>query len=495
MNDKITVQICEKSMSGEITAEISMPDYEPEIRRLLRVGLTLTPPAGFSDTSRIGMNGEAIFDILYAGNDGALYSTRARESYELTEALKPSEKGAEITAVIGDVTPESLISRASAPRKISLRCKLRGHARGFGDEEITERATYIENPDSIERLGGESEYTYIFPSAFAEATLSDDFTAELPTDVSGDVRVISYSAAAVFEDIEPARDEAVVKGSLNLSILASVDDTDSMPFRLTRKIPFAEVVDADGLEPTCKCVASICCTDCGFTVEENRIFCEPTIVIRLDAEENRRVEYTSDVYSTEVFSDSTTKRYEFPLLEKVFTGNFTASLRESLEDLGIDSGATISDATASAVVKNIENNANKLSFVGETTLNILTNNGDEYLLKEIKVPFKYDVNESENAPFFTDCHIVALTPRAKIDNGRLLCDCELHICGRSYTKAEVEAIDEVIFGENIERDDATTVCFPSPTDTLWDISKRYHIPTEAIFSQESRLKAGEAIIF
>ena len=173
MNDKITMQICEKTMSGDFSTELSMPDYEPEIRRLLRVGVTLTPPAGFADTGRLGMNGEIIYDILYAGNDGALYSTRTRESYELAEAFKSNEKASDITSIVCEITPESLVSRATAPRKLSLRCKLRGHARALSEQEISERSTYIENPDSIERLQGESEYAYIFNFFSQNFLLSD----------------------------------------------------------------------------------------------------------------------------------------------------------------------------------------------------------------------------------------------------------------------------------------------------------------------------------
>lgn len=495
MNDKITMQICEKTMSGDFNTELSMPDYEPEIRRLLRVGVTLTPPAGFFDTSRIGMNGEIIYDILYAGNDGALYSTRTSESYELAEAFKPNEKNSDITSIVCEITPESLVSRATAPRKLSLRCKLRGHARALGEQEITERATYIEDPNSVERLQDESEYAYIFPSAFAEARISDDFAAELPSGVSGDIRIISHTACAVCEDVEPANDEAVVKGTLHLSMLATVDDGESAPFKLSRKIPFAETVDMNELTPLCKCIASACCTECDFTLEENRVFCEPVLLIKLDAEEIRRAEYTKDIFSTDVASETTSKRYEFPVSEKNFSGNFTVSTREEVEALGIDPDSEIIDTTASAVVKNVEFDRNKWALVGETVMNFLTKSNGEYSVKEIKTPFKYEISGNEIAPFFTDCRVVALSPRAKTDGTRLLCDCELHACGRIYAKSGFEAIDEVIFGEPLERDSAITVCFPSPTDTLWDVSKRYHIPTDTINSQESRLRNGEAVIF
>jgi len=52
-----------------------------------------------------------------------------------------------------------------------------------------------------------------------------------------------------------------------------------------------------------------------------------------------------------------------------------------------------------------------------------------------------------------------------------------------FSKSELTALDEVIFGDYIDKDSTMTVCFPSPTDTVWDIAKRYHIPTEAIISQ------------
>ena len=493
MNERITAQICEKSMSGDFTTEISMPDYEPEIRRLLRVGVTLTPPLGFSDGGRVGMNGEIIYNVLYMGNDGQLYSTKTRESYELAEALKQLEKGEEITGIICSVFPDSVVSRAVAPRKISIKCKLKGTAKAFGWQEIAEKSTYIENPDSIERLQGEAVYSEIFPSVTAEAVLSEDFTPDVP--ISGDLRIITHTSAAVCESIEPSHGDAVVKGSLVLSVLAAVDDSDEKPFRITKKMPFAERVEADWLTPASKCIAEVCPTECEFGVEDNRIACEVGILIKLDSEEERRAVYTRDIYSTEVYSETTVARYEHPLSKRCFSGNFTSSLREELDTAGITDGAEVADATAVSVVKNIEFNDDKMALVGETLLNLLINTQNEYSTKEFKIPFRYETECGKTDQSITDCRVVSLPPRAKIDSGRILCDCELCFSGRIYEKSYFDALDQVVFGDRIEKDNAITVCFPSPTDSLWDVSKRYHIPTERIISQESQLKKQEPIVF
>lgn len=495
MNDYITTPICEKNMSGDFITELSMPDYEPEIRRLLRVDLTLTPAMGFFDTNKVGMNGEIIYNILYMGNDGALYSTRTRESYELAEAFKPSEKSTEPVCVICEAIPESLVSRATAPRKLSLRCKLRGSASVFGETELSEHSTYIENPESIERLNNECEYITFFPSAISEVRLSDDFTAQLPSGVSGDIRIICHNVAAVCESIEMSNEEATVKGTLNLSMLATVDDGEAKPFKLSHKLSFEEAVDVPELTPLCRCTATVCCTECDFSVEDNQVFCEPTVMIRINAEDDRRAEYTKDIYSTEAMSDCTLKQHEIRKLGKTFSGNITVSMNESLEEIAIPTGSEIFDATSNAVVKNIEQNGNKTIISGILSLNVLTSSENEYSAKELRTPFKYEFETGVSSPIFTDLAIIPLSPRTKIDGERVICDCELHIMGKFCQSSEFDAVNEVVFRETIARDDSVTVCFPSPTDTAWDIAKRYHIPTESITSQEQSIKKGEAVIF
>lgn len=483
MNDKIVIPICDKTATSDFTAEISMPDYEPEVRRLLRVGVTLTPPTPFSDASRVGMNGEIIYDILYAAGDGGLYSTRAREGYELTEARKGAEIGADMLALLCEVTPESLISRATAPRKLSIRCKLRGRMRGFAETELGERLTYVENPSAIQRLQGVSEYAHILPSALESIQISDDFTPELPSGVSGDLRIICHEAAVAVESIEPGRDEAVVKGTAYLSLLATVDDGESTPFKIHRKIPFAEVINAEGLSPLCECTATACCIDADFTLDENKISCELELAVKLDAQETRRAEYTRDLFSTEVESQTTTKRYEFPISERSFSGNFTASLYEPLEGMGFEADAEIIDANAAATAKNIEFDRSKWAVTGETAVNFLTKKDGEYGTKEVKLPFRYEVDGKSGAPVLCECAVAPIALRTKLDGGRLSIDCELHATGRICVKDSLEALDEGVFGETLDKDSAITVCFPASGSSIWDVAKRYHVTTDSIIAK------------
>ena len=485
MNDKIMTQTCDKVMSGDFSTELSMPDYEPEVRRLLRVGVTLAPVSGFCDGGRVGMRGEIIYDILYSGNDGGLYSARASENYELAEALKQSEKCAEELVIICEATPESLISRALAPRKISLKCKLRGRARGFAERELAERSTYIENPESVERLMGERECALIHPTRIGEVTLAEDFEAELPAGASGELRVISYNGSAVVSEVEAARDEALVKGVLYLDLLVALDDAEAAPFKLSRKIPFSEAIDAEGLTPSCRAMARAVCVGADISVDENRIFCEPTLSIAVDAEEEGAIEYTRDLYSTEVASEITTARYEFPVFEKSVLGSVSVSAREALERVGLESGDEVIDVYASASAKSVDSAGERWALLGELAFNFLVKTGGEYGVRELKLPFKYEFDGCESGAYFSDFGVVACSPRAKLDAEKISCDCEVSLCGRICSRGELTAVDEAIFGEPIRNDGLLRVCFPPAADTLWDVAKRYHKTVDSIVSQNA----------
>ena len=122
-------------------------------------------------------------------------------------------------------------------------------------------------------------------------------------------------------------------------------------------------------------------------------------------------------------------------------------------------------------------------MVGEIILNCLVLRDGEYSVRELKRPFRYDVEPEDGAPFFCDLRVFAAHPQVRLEGGRFSCDCELHAGVRICEKAEITALDEAVFGDPITRGGELLVCFPSPTDTAWDIGKRYHVPTEAVISR------------
>ena len=479
MNDKITIPVCDKNMTVELNTELSMPDYQPEVRRLLRVSVTLTPPEAYFDGSRVGMNGEAVYNILYAAEDGELYSAEAREHYDLNEAIKGHDCAESLTLVC-DVTPESLVSRVTAPRKLSLRCRLRGKIWGFCDRALGEDVTYVDDPSSIKRLERNMEYARILPTTLTKAEMSDRIAI---SGQDGDLRIVAHSAAVEVEDVECLEGEAVVKGAVCLSLLSVCEDSDCAPKRSEHRLPFAETLDIEGLTADGKCVASGSCSSAEFEVDGDSVSCVLDLCLRVVPRQSVNAAYTADMYSTDVESETVMKRVEFPALAKSFSGNLSVSAREALEEMGIGSDAEIIDAIANATVKNIEYDRGKWAIVGEVSLNLLGRQNGEYFTKEIKIPFRYETEGEEGDTALAFATATPVTARAKNDGSRVVADCELKVAGHICLKDSIETVEQCVFGDPVEKDDAITVCFTNPTDDLWQVSKRYHVSSDDLLAK------------
>ena len=72
MAPRFTMPLCDRTVNTEINGEYTLPDYQPEIRRLLNVGLTVLPPAKYVGAGGVELNGTVEYRVLYVGGDGGL---------------------------------------------------------------------------------------------------------------------------------------------------------------------------------------------------------------------------------------------------------------------------------------------------------------------------------------------------------------------------------------------------------------------------------------
>ena len=118
--------VCEKSVSVEVSSDFSLPDYQPEIRRLLSTRVSVLPPSDYVGNDNAEFSGELSYHILYVGSDGALYSATLNDSYGFSAPLEYSAKStnADEVTLLAPVRADSVLTRVLAPRKINIRSKL-----------------------------------------------------------------------------------------------------------------------------------------------------------------------------------------------------------------------------------------------------------------------------------------------------------------------------------------------------------------------------------
>ncbi len=468
----LSISVCEKSVGGEVTSEYILPDYEEEIRRLLRVNVTVLPPTSYVGSGNASFAGNVRFDLLYVSPEGKLCMAKITEGYELSA---PIDKDADIdysdeVQAYCDILPESVVSRVLAPRKLSLKCRLRAKIRAYGRSAFTEKLSGDFSPEGIERLADTAD------AAFFAGALSEDFEVsdELDPARTGDLQIIGGEGTVhVFET--QCEDSAVVcRGEVLLRVL--VTSGESAPYTVKGRLPFSERIEGDGFRGGMSCRVYGAITELSLEESDGKIHANAAFRLSAEAQENLQVPYTRDLYSAAHETEATYGKTVYPHAAICRCGNFTQSIYEPLEHFDIASDAEIIDFSASATASGAMCDRGKWALVGESRMSLLVLSGGEYRNVEIPVPFRYEFEGEcgEVESLFSELHMTG--GRARVDGSRLAIECEMGVSLRLCVLREAMMLREVTFGARVDPTEESVVCFPRGEDTLWEIAKRYHVP-------------------
>ena len=68
----VQLPVCDRTVTTDLSGEFSLPDYQPEIKRLLRIGASVLPPVRYAAGDNVEMGGSMDYFVLYMGNDNRL---------------------------------------------------------------------------------------------------------------------------------------------------------------------------------------------------------------------------------------------------------------------------------------------------------------------------------------------------------------------------------------------------------------------------------------
>ena len=469
---RIQAPICQRQIVSEMSTDFSLPDYQPQIKRLLRVRATVCPPDKYVGGAGVELSGRVDYAILYTGNDGALYCVGESAEYQMKIPVEMSavydlNEGLTCDA---DVVAETVVGRVVAPRKLSVKCRLRAGVRLWGIRRMEEAIKGKE--ESLERLCKEISCAHVFIGNSQPIRLGDEILLDAN---ERDLRLILAEGEVCVSDTEAGSGEVNCRGEVILKLLTADEGTDTVPKVQTRRIPFAASVPTDGAEVNCATTADGVCTDLHVTVEEGRLLCEATVLLRARAQRNESVLYTKDLYSTQ--SQCTCKKEicTLPIAMRCHNGNFSINATVTAEEIGVREGMQVFDVSLLPSVGALEFENGKHYLTGRCRAQLIMGDGEDTVAQEIEMPFRYEMDGGEEAATDFDAAVSVMSSRARMDGERISVDGELSvsICCRAETS--FERMSEATLGDAIPTEGASyTVCYPSGEDTLWSVAKRYH---------------------
>lgn len=495
---KIQGELISRGFTSELAADFLLPDYQPEIKRLLRVRAIPLPTEEYVGGAAAELSGAVEFQALYAAGDGSLWCVTKREDYRLSCPFDAA--GADLSdGLICDVKTEveGVSGRVTAPRKLTARCRVRTNVRLLADRPVPDAA----GDEAIERLPGTMAASRVRLGKSAPVSLTD----EIPLDpTQPPLRVISAAGEVFPTEVQAGENTVNCRGELLLTLLCanepapSTDEAqDCVPaaaetIELFRKVPFAAEIPVDGATPDCAATVWGQCAELTVTVEETRILCDAAVTLTARAVCREEIPFTRAAYSTAVQTEPVFCTLSAAESLACKNGNCSLSAQKPLAELGLRPDARVIDAAAEATVQPAELARGSYLLPGNLHLSVLTGTPDgEFATAEFDLPFRFELPaESALAPTAGDVVAVPVRVKATIDGSRLLAEAELSLSVALCAATSAQALSDLRPGDPLPAPAADlVVCYPAPGDTLWSVAERYHIPVSTL-SEKNNLPSA-----
>jgi hypothetical protein len=484
----ILVKTFRDTSHNEISAEYNLPDYLPDINRLLKVSAKITENSHFLSGDVLEYDGKLKCTLLYATGDGNLKSADFERDFAGNMSVAGTSGDCDIRF---DIDIETVSCRLLNPRKLTAKIKLVSLGEVY--------CNVITTPNVVGKLNASEERALQYRT-HAAVGVEMKKAQELATPISEDLEldaslpsideIVAVETEPCVTEFRVSDGKIAYKGEIMTEILyravceeSEGAETGAMKFSsFSAKIPISGEIPAENIGEYPVIRANVQIGSMEYRPQQNAFGENRTAEldfdysVYLDIFCNTETEITTDMYSTEYESDCEEESlsYETALCAKSF--NFSADGSAAREDADFD---RIVMTTATATIEKTEKQGNKLLFTGSANVSaVLTNGEGIYLSRNFTVGLKGET-EAPRSAFSCDIDARAsvLAAIARFDGDQIQTNLEILI---SYTVMEQHTEPRVrqisVYKDRPARSGKSpslTLCYPSFGETLWDIAKKY----------------------
>ncbi len=472
----IQVPINEKTTTADLAGDFTLPDYQPEIKRLLKVEAKVLPPSRYIGDSECELSGGIDYYVSYIGSDNQIYCAPLTSDYKISVPMDKNELTLVNMTADAEITPESVGGRVTSPRKLNIKCRLKTRVRMYGDMPMDGSLASMNGENQV--LMGRDEITR---RAFAQSEMIS-LGDEMIQGRDGEIRVVCAAGHTLISEVSCANGAVNVKGELYLKLIMC-KEPDGMPYTTLRRLPFSETMTIDGADVGCEANARGSVCEMNISVDEDKIGIDAGIILEVSLCKQERIMYVKDLYSTTHKTECMYKSIPTLKSGRAFNANFTQSDSRTLDEAGLTPDHRLIDVTGYAYPESSELEGGKWVFSGKCKFSVCSEKDGEYSNTELELPYRFSVDakgkDSESSYASATAEII--NARGRLDGERIGIDAEVMLCGVISSPAVTEMLDSVSFGEESERARGEyVICYPSRTDDLWSIAKRYGTTVDAL---------------
>ena len=485
-----TLGFCEKNpdLTTEypIEAEINLPDYCPEIKRILRCGIRTDILSVQNISGRVNVQGNADITVIYIGDNDKI---SAYEQVIPIQKTFDSDKIADSCSVTSKIITDYVNCRAVNPRKLDVRAMMTMSIRTYSKRE--EKLLTSLSDCGIRTLC--DDYQFADLKCIKKKSFNLTEVIELPSDKPVIGRIINSGANIIINDKKIINNKILIKGDCYLKIYY-VAENDSAVECAEHSIPISQIIEADGITEDCNTIINLNVTACesvskvDSSGETKLIDINVRVSANIFAFINTQISLISDAYSTEFNSSNSYKSTEIIYENTDFNTTFTNKV--VLESIGvsIDKICSVwcSDVRSDYMLKN-----GKCYLSGTYQVTVIFKDAEKQfgiISKPVDFEFGIDLKSpSERINCYYSLQITGcacmLSGESKVElkteftaNGKILSEKIVkYLCDTELTEISSDK----------RKNCALTIYFCDKNEKVWNIAKKYKTTVDAILSENN----------
>ncbi len=467
----------EKKAVIPIECSIILPDYFPDVMKILRyTAKTVKFPVNSEENSET-VSGNINIEVNYVSEEGELcYCSQIQPFSHVFEC------SGKIAAAEAEVAVGELGCRAVNKRRIDL----------HGSIEVVLRLLCLEEKSIVSSAKGAGA---VVKSEEAETTvITGEYSKSFTVEENGEIgygkpafgKVIRSAAFAEVTECHVIQDKIVTKGEVHVNVLwqpePGMENEENGPFLSNFTFPVSRMVDAEGIMMTDTCDARYEADFPEITPENEgkEIGIKVKIGIFARAYKKEPVTFIKDMFSSEY--ESRTEEGKLLLLEKAVPVSLTENIFEKPELP--ESAEDVTDMWMEVSQPKITEEG-KIAFSAKICM-FAKDEDESPLYFEKAVERELDFPMGKNVMFYNLYAGVKSCEYSFGRGGKTEISASVLIDGTAYTAASTEAVTLCSVDENkkLEHDPAAMIlCYAEKGEHVWEIAKRYRTPVEDIISE------------
>lgn len=475
------------SVQQSIDCDITLPEYCPDILRILKCQLIPRANSHALNSDRLNIEGSALLRILYIDETDA--------SINSYEQICPFSKSVDVGNIASnnaivtiDTDLEYVNCRAINQRRVNINGSI---VLKIGISVINEKQIISSASGKGIQIKTEKIESMTI-KGFAQKNITIDETLELCRTDYAIAQLIRYDGNVLLTDVKVITNKLLVKGDLIIKMLYIADDKSGKIESITHTLPISQIIDIDGVDDTDKCKVNLKLSslDISLRSDSNGELRQADVVAKISvtalSAENVTLQIIKEAYSTKYNLDTDKELMEFISVKDNMLDTFL--LRDTLDVASVGINNVI-DLWINSITSTAHIDSNQVKVCGVIALSLLITDASEqtaYLERQIEFENVYDIHMDH--PSHKCSANVNVSAIDYIAHGADKIDVRIELkADVSVYKIYREDITVKIIPDEISNSlnspCALTIYFCDENESIWDIAKKYNTTVAAIMDE------------